>query len=136
MENNSVMQTYFQIKDVAERNRILKRLLCDMPVDAKDFFLKVFKKERYLDMKLSAVRGYAAYATEEEVGALMDKMLELLKKVPQKTPYGSETPSLRSLFPKCTHLSHSTNTQCRLRHGKIPPALISLYLFRFGSRNF
>ena len=99
MENNSVMQTYFQIKDVAERNRILKRLLCDMPVDAKDFFLKVFKKERYLDMKLSAVRGYAAYATEEEVGALMDKMLELLKKVPQKTPYDySEYECMRSVF--------------------------------------
>lgn len=35
-------------------------------------------------MKLSAVRGYSAYADEKEVGILMDKMLELLKKYQKK----------------------------------------------------
>lgn len=101
MENqiDQLMETYFQSKDVKERNDILKHLLCNMPVDAKDFFLKAFKKERYLDMKLSAVRGYAAYATEDEVCKLMNKMLEILQKVPQKTPYAyQEYECMRSVF--------------------------------------
>ena len=77
MENKSeyLMNLYFQQKDSAERGRILNRLLCDMPTDTKDFFLMAFKKERYLDMKLAAVRGYAAYASEDEVCLLMKKML-------------------------------------------------------------
>lgn len=101
MENKSeyLMNLYFQQKDSAERGRILNRLLCDMPTDAKDFFLKAFKKERYLDMKLSAVRGYAAYASEDEVCLLMNKMLELLKKRPDKTPYDyTEYEPMRSVF--------------------------------------
>ena len=70
-----------------------------MPVNAKDFFLKVFKKERYLDIKLMAVRGYAVYATEEEVSAVMNKLLELLKKRPEKTPYNyTEYEPMRSVF--------------------------------------
>lgn len=99
MDSNSLMECYFQTKEIPERNRILKNLLCNMPVDAKDFFLKAFKKERYLDMKLSAVRGYAAYATEEEVGVLMNKLLELLKMIPQRTPYDyREYECMRSVF--------------------------------------
>ena len=68
MENQHehLMEIYFQEKEVSKRTEILNQLLLDMPVNAKDFFLKAFKKERYLDMKLSAVRGYAVYATEEE----------------------------------------------------------------------
>ena len=80
MRYEELMEAYFQEKEVSKRSEILTQLLLDMPVNAKDFFLKVFKKERYLDIKLSAVRGYAAYATEQEVAALMDKLLELLKK--------------------------------------------------------
>lgn len=82
-----LMEAYFQEKEVSKRNEILRKLLLDMPDNAKDFFLKAFKKERYLDMKLRAVRGYAVYATEEEVSALMNILLELLKKRPEKTPY-------------------------------------------------
>lgn len=101
MENQHehLMESFFQEKDVSKRNEILKQLLLDMPVDAKDFFLRVFKKERYLDMKLSAVRGYAAYASEDEVSVLMDKLLELLKKRPEKTPYNyTEYEPMRSVF--------------------------------------
>ena len=50
-------------------------------------------------MKLSAVRGYAVYATEEEVSTLMNKLLELLKKRPEKTPYNyTEYEPMRSVF--------------------------------------
>lgn len=94
-----LMEAYFQEKDVSKRNEILRKLLFDMPDNAKDFFLKAFKKERYLDMKLSAVRGYAVYATEEEVSTLMNKLLELLKKRPEKTPYNyTEYEPMRSVF--------------------------------------
>lgn len=93
------MELYFQEKDIYQRNRILTCLLCDMPDDAKEFFLKAFKKERYLDLKLCAVRGYAAYATESEVAVLMKKLLELLKKRPVGTPYNySEYEAMRSVF--------------------------------------
>jgi len=96
---DELMEEYFQNKDILIRNQILKCFLLDLPSDAKDFFLKAFKKERYLDMKLSAVRGYAAYADEKEVEVLMTKMLELLKRVPQKTPYDyQEYECMRSVF--------------------------------------
>ena len=98
-QHEYLMETYFQEKEVSKRNKILKLLLMDMSVGTKDFFLKVFKKERYLDMKLSAVRGYAVYATEEEVSILMNKLLELLKKCPEKTPYNyTEYEPMRSVF--------------------------------------
>lgn len=97
--HEDLMESYFQEKDVSKRNEILKQLLLDIPIDAKDFFLKSFKKERYLDMKLSAVRGYAVYATEEEVTILMNKLLELLKKRSEKTPYNyTEYEAMRSVF--------------------------------------
>ena len=99
MNHEVFMESYFQEKEVSKRSEILTQLLLDMPVNAKDFFLKVFKKERYLDMKLSAVRGYAVYAAEEEVSTLMNKLLELLKKRPEKTPYNyTEYESMRSVF--------------------------------------
>ena len=65
MKREVLMESYFQEKEVSKRSEILKQLLLDIPVNSKDFFLKVFKKERYLDMKLSAVRGYAVFATED-----------------------------------------------------------------------
>ena len=99
MQHEVLMESYFQEKEVSKRSEILTQLLLDMPVNAKDFFLKVFQKERYLDMKLSAVRGYAVFATEDEVSALMNKLLELLKKRPEKTPYNyTEYEPMRSVF--------------------------------------
>ena len=98
-QHEYLMEVYFQEKEIPKRNEILRKLLLDMPVNAKDFFLKAFKKERYLDIKLMAVRGYAVYATEEEVSAVMNKLLELLKKCPEKTPYNyTEYEPMRSVF--------------------------------------
>ncbi len=98
-QHNLLMEVYFQEKDIFKRNEILKSLICEKPINAKDFFLKAFKKERYLDMKLSAVRGYAAYATENEVNVLMNKLLDMLKKTPEKTPYDyTEYEPMRSEF--------------------------------------
>ncbi|MFJ5765009.1 hypothetical protein ACIP9C_06590 [Lysinibacillus sp. NPDC093210] len=98
-DKSTKMETYLKTKDIAKRNTLLKQLVFDLPEDGKDFFLKVFKKERYLDMRLTAVRGYAAFASEEEVVHLMNKMLEILKKRPESTPYNyQEYEILRSAF--------------------------------------
>ena len=94
-----MMESYFRERDISKRNKMLKELLLNLPADGKEFFLKAFKKERYLDMKLSAVRGYAVYATENEVSVLMGKMLELLKKRQSTTPYDyTEYEPMRSVF--------------------------------------
>lgn len=106
------MESYFQEKDIVKRNAMLKQLLLDPPCNAKDFFLKAFKKERYLDMKLSAVRGYAIYATEAEVAFLMDKLLTLLEKRAEKTPYNyTEYEPMRSVFLMPYLLEHY-NYEC------------------------
>lgn len=98
-ERNTKMERYFNTKDIAKRNALLKQLVFDLPEDGKDFFLKVYKKERYLDMRLTAIRGYAVFASEEEVAILMNKMLEILKKRPERTPYNyQEYEILRSAF--------------------------------------
>jgi len=50
-------------------------------------------------MRLTAIRGYSAFASEEEVALLMNKMLEILKKRPESTPYNyQEYEILRSDF--------------------------------------
>lgn len=96
---NDLMERYFALKNTAERNVLLKQLVCELPEGAKEFFLKAFKKERLLDMKLTALRGYAAYASEAEVVPLMEKLLETLKKRPDKTPYDyQEYEPMRSVF--------------------------------------
>lgn len=73
MDNGAKTERYFQTKDIKERLDILLYLVFNLQGDLKEFFLKALKKERYLDMKLLAVRGYAHYATEKEVEPLMKK---------------------------------------------------------------
>ena len=95
----SLTEQYLAQKNAAERNILLRQLVCHPPEDGKDFFLKAYKKERFLDMKLTAIRGYAAYASEAEVAQLMEKLMEDLKKRPEKTPYDyQEYEPMRSVF--------------------------------------
>lgn len=72
------LEAYLATKSITERGEVLKAAVLSLPEDGKAFFAAAFKKERYLDMKLTAVRGYAAYATEEEVTVLMTKLQKLL----------------------------------------------------------
>ena len=63
-------------------------------------------------MKLSAVRGYIAYASEENVAIVMAKMLELLKKIPQHTPYNyQEYEIMRSPY-QMPYLLQKYNYDC------------------------
>ena len=84
---DEAMQCYFAEKNVARRSALLRELVFACPPDGKDFFHRAFQKERYLDLKLTAVRGYAFYASEDEVVPLMEKLLALLQKRPERTPY-------------------------------------------------
>lgn len=61
-------------------NTLLKEAVLNFRENDKEFFPAAFKRERFLDMKLTALRGYAEYASEKDVNVLMTKMLELLIK--------------------------------------------------------
>lgn len=91
---------YGDAKDVFSRNQILQAfVLRCLGYDLEGFFLAAFKKERYLDMKLTAVRGYAACAGEGQVVPLMDKFVQLLARRAQTTPGNyQEYEMLRSAF--------------------------------------
>ena len=106
------IEDYKSIKDILKRNAALKEAVSNPTEYGKEFFLAAFKKERYLDMKLTAVRGYAEYASEEEVGVLMTKMLELLIKRGQTTPNDyQEYEPMRSPF-LMPYLLNKYNYQC------------------------
>jgi hypothetical protein len=77
---------YFKLKDIALRNKILGCLMHN-EIGLKQFFLDAYKKERYLDMKLKAIRGLANYATETEIEDIMEHFLKQLMKRPENTPY-------------------------------------------------
>ncbi|KOR90705.1 hypothetical protein AM231_09335 [Paenibacillus solani] len=94
-----LIELYSKAKNLYIRNTILKALVFCEDIDLKDFFFKAFKKERYLDMRLTAVRGYAKFATEKEVEKLMSTFTEILLKRPESTPYNyQEYELLRSAF--------------------------------------
>ena len=106
------MNDYFNTKDISKRNNLLKELVFACPSNAKEFFYQSFKKERYLDMKLTAIRGYSFYAREEETERLMFKLLELLKERPKHTPYDyQEYEIMRSKF-LMPYLIEKYNYQC------------------------
>ncbi|WP_018758513.1 hypothetical protein [Paenibacillus terrigena] len=92
-------ELYSLAKNLYIRNTIMMSLVFCEYIDLKDFFFKAFKKERYLDMRLTAIRGYANYATEKEVEKLMSKFIEILMKRPENTPYNyQEYELIRSAF--------------------------------------
>ncbi|OAB32984.1 hypothetical protein [Paenibacillus glacialis] len=92
-------ELYSLAKNLYIRNTIMMSLVFCEDIDLKDFFFKAFKKERYLDMRLTAIRGYANYATEKEVEKLMSKFIEILMKRPENTPYNyQEYELIRSAF--------------------------------------
>lgn len=77
---------YLNVKDLMLRKQILKCLFDNNAWELKQFFLSAYKRERYLDMKMDAIRGYANYASEFEVSKLMEGFIKTLKKRPESTP--------------------------------------------------
>ena len=137
MDIGAKTERYFQTKDIKERRDILLSLVFELSPDLKEFFFKSFKKERYLDMKLLAVRGYAYYATEKEVEPLMKKMLELLKKRQKSTPYNyQEYEPMRSpyLMPYLLRKYEydcfvEFNKQLEKQYNEMPDAFKGIFTF-------
>lgn len=142
MSSDELMSLYFETKDIPKRNKILKTLALNLPQDGEEFFLKAFKKERYLDMKLCAIRGYCAYAAEDDVAKHMPKMLELLKKGAISTPYNyQEYEPMRSVFLMPFLLENygydcfrEFNEQLELQYDSMPDVFKNIYsLDEFGN---
>ncbi len=88
-ESNIVhlIRIYKKTKHIELRNRILKLLYdIDFP-ELNDFFNLAYKKERYLDMKLYALRGISLFATEKEIEKILKKFNITLEKRQKSTPY-------------------------------------------------
>ena len=136
------MNEYYNTKDVRKRNDLLKKIMFSCPMNGKEFFYQAFKKERYLDIKLIAIRGYSLYASEKEVETLMLKLLELLKKRPERTPYDyEEYEIMRSAFLmpyllktynyKCFQ---EFNTQLEKQYNEMPDVFKNIFSYdEFGN---
>lgn len=88
-KDNSVQLTrlYSATKQLDIRNKIL-RLLYDFDFpELKNFFDGAYKKERYLDMKIYALRGLSLFASEKEIEKLLLKFNLTLLKRQETTPY-------------------------------------------------
>ncbi|MFH6992580.1 hypothetical protein [Flavobacterium sp. FlaQc-48] len=78
---------YSATKQLDLRNKIL-RLLYDFDFpELRDFFDNAYKKERYLDMKIYALRGLSKFISEKEIEKLLHKFNLTLLKRQETTPY-------------------------------------------------
>ncbi len=94
-----LIELYNKTKELYVRNTILKILVWYEQCNLKDFFLQAFSKERYLDMRLWAIRGYTNYAQEKDVEKVILKFQVTLMKRMQSTPYNyQEYEQIRSVF--------------------------------------
>lgn len=82
-----LIRIYTVTKEISYRNKILKLLYDHKYPELQSFFEMACKKERYLDMKVYALRGWAQFAEEKEIGKLVDKMKISLAKTEKTTPY-------------------------------------------------
>ncbi|QQS04347.1 MAG: hypothetical protein IPK50_18960 [Fibrobacterota bacterium] len=82
-----LVMEYEATKNLPIRYRIL-RLLClhDYPV-LETFFKSAISRERYLDMKILAIKGYAQFASEKSLTKVMENFCDILAKRELSTPY-------------------------------------------------
>ena len=78
---------YFKLKDISLRHTLLLVLRDIYNSQLSEFFQKVYKKERDLEMKLIAVRGLVKYVEEHEITKIMNHFMKILIKRPEHTPY-------------------------------------------------
>lgn len=88
IENIEYLTTiYNSTKQLDIRNKILK-LLYDLDfLTLKEFFANAYNKERYLDLKILALRGLANFIGENEISKLLEKFNQTLAKRQETTPY-------------------------------------------------
>ncbi len=82
-----LINIYNSTKQLDIRKKILK-LLYDFDFAAlKEFFSNAYKKERYLDLKICALRGLSNFIEEKDIAKLLDKFNQTLAKRLETTPY-------------------------------------------------
>ncbi len=93
VDRGFLVELYWATRDLFTRNQVLTALVlrCEEQ-DLGDFFLAAIKREKMLhDLRLTAVRGYAAHATEAEVEPWMKRLSTSLAKIPEHTPAAFDT---------------------------------------------
>ncbi|OMQ13561.1 hypothetical protein [[Flexibacter] sp. ATCC 35103] len=103
---------YSATKQLDIRNKIL-RLLYDFDFPyLKDFFDTAYKKERYLDMKIYALRGLSQFVSEKEIEKLLIKFNLTLLKRQETTPYNYQEYELLRGKNSLPYLVQKYNYNC------------------------
>lgn len=96
---------YNSTKQLDIRNKILKLLYDFDFAELRDFFMNAYKKERYLDMKVHALRGLSNFISENDIAKLLIKFNQTLAKRQETTPYNYQEYELlmgKNAFPYLT----------------------------------
>ncbi|MEP6803797.1 MAG: hypothetical protein ABI892_04680 [Flavobacterium sp.] len=103
---------YSGTKQLDIRNKIL-RLLYDFEFpELENFFNNAYKKERYLDMKIYALRGLSKFISEKEIEKLLQKFNQTLSKRQQSTPYNYQEYELLRGQNSLPYLVEKYNYNC------------------------
>jgi hypothetical protein len=103
---------YSGTKQLDIRNKIL-RLLYDFEFpELEDFFNKAYRKERYLDMKIYALRGLSKFVSEKEIEKLLQKFDQTLSKRQETTPYNYQEYELLRGQNSLPYLVEKYNYNC------------------------
>ena len=103
---------YSTTKQLHLRNKAL-RLLYDFDFpELKDFFDNAYKKERYLDMKIYALRGLSHFTNEKEIEKLLQKFNLTLLKRQETTPYNYQEYELLRGQNSLPYLIEKYNYNC------------------------
>lgn len=81
-----LINIYNSTKQLDIRNKILKLLYDFDFATLKELFSNAYKKERYLDMKIYALRGLSNFIGEKEIAKLLEKFNQTLAKRQETTP--------------------------------------------------
>jgi hypothetical protein len=82
-----IINIYSKAKDLFIRNTCLKLLYNKDNELLEEFFETAYKRERYLDMKIRALRGWMHFIDENTVKKVLVKFNETLRKRKETTPY-------------------------------------------------
>lgn len=103
---------YSATKQLDIRNKIL-RLLYDFDFpELKNFFDGAYKKERYLDMKIYALRGLSLFVSEKAIEKLRLKFNLTLLKRQETTPYNYQEYELLRGQNSLPYLIQKYNYNC------------------------
>ncbi|MFZ0595868.1 MAG: hypothetical protein WAM46_02710 [Flavobacterium sp.] len=103
---------YSGTKQLDIRNKILRLLYYFEFPKLENFFNNAYKKERYLDMKIYALRGLSKFISEKEIEKLLQKFNQTLSKRQQSTPYNYQEYELLRGQNSLPYLVEKYNYNC------------------------